>query len=518
MGSFTFNLPDPSDSAKTEDLEYRGSDPIVWDRINAQRLKRGLTGLAGIGLPRPADDATGDTGTFAAPGVASNSVTIKGPPGLTEAQARQIFQQQLNAGSFVGLRSGQSISALTQAAGGLATSQAQAAQSLRDLSGLSVNPSLAAKSLETVTGKISSLPVTNGITAADFGRSGPALTNIAQISPQQVQASLGQAQKLTGQNFDQVSNAAGLGKYGFGVQQLESAGAVKPGTAARYIQQGVNTITDVLKSPAVWTGKNGINNQADLLASAAKQDLLQTDLMAQGVAGLKSAGVPTNLLSSASLAGTALAAAKSVGATLDFLQGKSLPSVPGLPSTGQLDGLLRDGAFAASFAKTKISPAMAQEFPALPAVGTVNRATLNAATGRIVGNDKIPSLDFSVSALPTPSELTDQLNDLYARFQDLREDAGFLEQRMARIISGFDTRPENRAELYDAVEQGETLLADLEGIKSQLLALRRRAEARDPPDTGTISSIENLRVDQTIKVLEAALERARQRLDGALRV
>ncbi len=36
-----------------KDLIYRGDDEIVWDRINAERLKRGLPGLADIGIPRP---------------------------------------------------------------------------------------------------------------------------------------------------------------------------------------------------------------------------------------------------------------------------------------------------------------------------------------------------------------------------------------------------------------------------------------------------------------------------------
>lgn len=38
------------------DLTYTGSDGIVWDRINAERLRRGLPGLAAIGSPRPPDD------------------------------------------------------------------------------------------------------------------------------------------------------------------------------------------------------------------------------------------------------------------------------------------------------------------------------------------------------------------------------------------------------------------------------------------------------------------------------
>ena len=44
-----------SAGTKDEDLTYTGDDPIVWDRINAERLRRGLPGLAALGFPRPQD-------------------------------------------------------------------------------------------------------------------------------------------------------------------------------------------------------------------------------------------------------------------------------------------------------------------------------------------------------------------------------------------------------------------------------------------------------------------------------
>ncbi len=38
---------------KDEDLTYKGDDGIVWDRVNTERERRGLPGLAAIGSPRP---------------------------------------------------------------------------------------------------------------------------------------------------------------------------------------------------------------------------------------------------------------------------------------------------------------------------------------------------------------------------------------------------------------------------------------------------------------------------------
>jgi hypothetical protein len=58
-----YGTPDASLYSKTkdEDLIYTGSDTIVWDRINAERLRRGLPGLAAIGYPRPPEENTTQT-------------------------------------------------------------------------------------------------------------------------------------------------------------------------------------------------------------------------------------------------------------------------------------------------------------------------------------------------------------------------------------------------------------------------------------------------------------------------
>ena len=515
MGTFTFSLAggggavDQSLYQRTPDdqLTYTGDDYIVWDRVNNERIRRGLPGLDSLGFPRPPEESD------AADGTEGKSFTVKGPPGLTRDQAFEIFQQQQKAGSLVGLKPGAAISSLTQAADGVPGALAQLGQGL-SLPGIGAQlPSGLASVGARVSSLTQGLPVTDGINVADFAKQIPSVKGIGNLDATQVRAAIGQAAKLVDQGSDVLSDAKGLGQYGLDTTQLERAGYVKPGTAATYLQQGANSVTSVLQSPAVWTGKNGVSGAADLLASAPKQALIQQDLMSQGLSSLKEFGVPVNSLSASSLSGTLLNAAKSPSDALAWAQGLPLPG----SVKGAFDTVARDSSFAVNLADTKLNAAMIQQIPGLPAIDTVDRATLNAAATRVAGNDKIPPLNFSISSLPTPTELTDQLNDLYSAFQAAREDAGFLEQRIARIISGFDTRPENRAELYDAVEQGETLLGLLDNIKDRILSLKRKAEARDPPDTGTISSIENLRVDQTIKVLEAALERARQRLDGALR-
>lgn len=428
------------------------------------------------------------------------SFKITGSTSLTEAQAREIFNSQRAAGSLVGLKPGQTLDAASQALGGLNSAQSQ----LGSLTGDAGN--LARQALGKVSDLTANTPITNGITAADFSLVAPALTAIDQVNSTQVKASLAQAKKLVGQASSVISDSKGAGKYGFDVKQLETAGVVKTGTVARYIDQGANELTDVLKSPSVYTGKNGINTQADLLSSSAKQDLIQTGLMVAGVAGLKSNGVPTQLMGAASLAGSALVAAKGVDGALDWMQGK----LPALPSAN-LDTLARDGAFAAGFADSKISDAMAQEFPALPAVDTVDRATLNAAAGRVLGNDKIPDLNFSVSSLPLPSELQARYDEINIRLTVAIEDFGFVSRLNAR------RRPaeiqSDAVGIYNDIQEVERIVSELYQIKSELLSVQREAEAQDPPAAGIVAQVERSSVTNAIAQAEALLAKIQQQAE-----
>ena len=60
---------------------------------------------------------------------------IKGPPSLSQAQAKAIFDKQVSAGSLVGFKKGDVLSAATQAADGLAGAQAQLAQAAKGIGG-----------------------------------------------------------------------------------------------------------------------------------------------------------------------------------------------------------------------------------------------------------------------------------------------------------------------------------------------------------------------------------------------
>ena len=343
---------------------------------------------------------------FANP-VTGQQVEIKGAPSLTSAQAKAIFDQQLKAGSLVGLTTGDVISAATQAADGLPGASAQAAQAFSGRGGstlgaLQSTPAVGdlAPQTSSILSRLSNsglrsgaLPVTNGINIADFARQEPALVPIQGLDIPDVTAAMASASKLVGQASSAISDALGAGKFGFDASQLESAGVLKAGTAATYLKQGINSLTDVLKSPAVFTGKDGINNLDSLLSSVPKQDEIQQQLMSQGLNSVKQLGIPTDKLSVASLTGLANTAAKSVPDTLAWAQGLPLPA----DVQASLDTAARDGAFAADFATFKVDDDMKAEITPLPAENTVDRQTVDAASKRIVGNDKVPEFSYGAS-------------------------------------------------------------------------------------------------------------------------
>lgn len=440
MGTFTFNLPGAQTlgtsinknlyaGTKDEDLTYNGSDYIVWDRVNSERLRRGLPSLTDIGYPRPPEDPTTPAPLPPTKNGSAQTFEVKGPPGLTFEQAKAIFDKQVSTGALVGYKPGEVLSSATQAAAGLPGAQSQLTQTLSGITGAlgagipgstqaigtatqlagSVNP---LSSVKQITNAITTTNITAPIDVADFAKTTTALNKIKSMSVSTVTAVVAQAKNLVGQLPNVVSNTKGVGAVGLNLQQLETAGLIKPGTNAQATALGGATVSlaSVLKSPSVWTGKDGISNLGSLTSNPAKQEAVLQGLMSKGLTDLAAVGVPVNSLSPQSLAGTALNAAKSVPATEAFLKGLPIPG----DSTGEIKASfntnIRDGAFAANLAETKIPNAFKEvDFP-IPADNTVNRDTLNAAASRIVGNPKVP--------VPNYGAVTKFERSLYANAKD----------------------------------------------------------------------------------------------------
>jgi len=378
---------------------------------------------------------------------------VKGPPGLTLDQAKAVFDKQADTGSLVGLKPGMALSAATQAAQGLPSAQALLSQaqsgtgsSLTSALGAAggalggslsgVAPGLTgavgsavsaagsaslvtgggATAIDTINQTIAKTPLTDEITVADFGKQEAASAAITPLSQAETTGIMAQAKKLVSQAGTIVTDAKGLGEYGLSPAQLEAAGILKPGMA-KYVTAGLSTVTNLLKSPAAYTGKDSITSPQDLLNNLSKQGLIQQDLMKKGMDALKAFGVPVGLLSAAGAAGAALNSAIDPAAAAAFL--KKIPGV-GDDLAAKFTANTRDGAFAADLTK-KIPPTFKAEVVPVPTADTVNRETVNAATTRVLGNPKIPEPNYG-PAVPDPGrdeEITETIKRVATELDDL---------------------------------------------------------------------------------------------------
>jgi hypothetical protein len=441
---------------RDEDLTYTGNDTIVWDRTNAERQRRGLSSLADIGYSRPPEDTPTTAAPATNADGSAKTFSVKGPAGLTREQAFEIFKKQAGTGALVGFKPGDALSAATQAADGLAGAQATLSQAQAGLPSLgsimgstasiagaggalggslagtaagltatigpaiskvsgalggslaaggalvgasAVQGSVAATSLQTINRAITSLPVTAPINTADFTKIAAGLTTCSAVAPigpmsiPEVNGVLAQAKNLVGQSSTSLSNAKGLGEFGLNLGQLETAGYVKPGTNS-LLAAGASLFSSVVKSPAVWTGKDGIKSATDLLGNAGKQSQIQQDLMAKGVAGLGAVGVPVKNLSSQGIAGMALNAAKDLPSAEAFAKGLPIPGDATGAVKASFDSAVRDGAFAVNLVNSKIPTEFKQQDMPIPKSDTVSRATVDAASTRVIGDDKVPAPDY----------------------------------------------------------------------------------------------------------------------------
>jgi hypothetical protein len=408
---------------------------------------------------------------------------------MTREQAFELFKKQANTGGLDGFNPGDILSAQTQAADGLASAQAELQQSFAGFPGTdkgvqnqfasaaeSAKQSIAAGNtgslqsritngggiLQQTGAKIGSLfgtPVTNGITTSDFAKTATALVPMAGLSTTDVRATMASVGASTGQDFSQVTNSVGCGKYGFDATQLESAGLLKPGTASSFLSNNNNTLTDVLKSPAVWTGKGGINNLDSLLSNPAAQNLTQQNLMSNGLSVAGSLGVPINSLKPKDLGGVASIFSKSGAAGADWIKGQ-------LPADKQadFDQQWKNAQFAVGSADEKFNDAMLQQAPPGEATDTVNRETLTAALGRVFGNDKIPSVNYDGPPQP-PAPLFAE----YKRLITLSKE----QQTKLADLASKEATPANANALiaqYDAIRKYlDQVAKDLEILKQDLL-------------------------------------------------
>jgi hypothetical protein len=462
-------------------------------------------------------------------------IEIEGPSGFTEAQARQIFEQQLKAGSFVGLKPGAIIDSASQLAGGLKTAASQVSQALTGIAGsaqgaltgaintvtqaasalpsanlLASAQSVATKTLSGVTSAINNLAPTNPIDFADFATQALALVPIKGLDQIDVRAAMTQVTKLVDQSSNVLSNVKGLGSFGLDASQLEIAGVLKPGTAATYIESGISNLTSVLNSPSVWTGINGVTDVNSLLSSLPTQQQIQQQLMSTGLTAVQDLGIPINSLDPQALAGTALNAAKSIGDTMKWAQSLPLPS----DIKNLFDTVSRDAAFAVNFAQQSANDAMRGEEPGEPATDTVDRATVDAASSRVVGSDKVPPVNVA-SSTPgdTPRAFSDSVGAARARFVELNNKASAVVKD-----ANSDNDSNDAVRIVNSIDLLEALASDYLALKGTLDGLRRRADALEQatgsraPDLNTLETLLS-RVNSALSNIDGSIQRRKTKLE-----
>jgi hypothetical protein len=104
------------------------------------------------------------------------------------------------------------------------------------------------------------------------------------------------------------------------------------------------------------------------------------------------------------IGGAAGALSGAIGGAAGALDGAASKLTSGL--TSQMDSLAKQGEFAVNFSDTKLPAAVTGIVPAPSFKGTIDRSTLNAATAKLVGSDKIALPNFSPQAVDTTA-LTD---------------------------------------------------------------------------------------------------------------
>jgi hypothetical protein len=427
----------------------------------------------------------------------NQTVVISGPPSLDRDAAQRIFNQQLASGSLIGLRAGDVISAATQVANGLITAESQLLQQITQTPSQSQQP-LPAKTIATV---IATFPVTNGITVADYSKQPAATQSIGGLSAVQITSVLAQLHKLVNQPSE-VLTQQGLGRYALSVPQLVAANYVKASALALW-ELGQGSTVGVLKSPNVWTGLNGIKTAQDLLLVENTQQQIQLDLMSAALTYLQDRGIAIENLPPRSQAGALLSAAKAPETAVAWLNGQPVPA----EAATLFSQYVRDGSYAVDFADSKVNNAMVNEAEPVGVTDTTDRARLDAAVNRIVGNPKVPPLVYGSE--PVNPVLLDQFDSLQASFVDTQD--------LVNVVAQQTTTTQNALIRQNKLESYKTTVT---ALKSQVSVLRQQASTSLPISTSLVAQldlllkqIDNLiaRINSSVQFIEQAKAQLQRR-------
>jgi hypothetical protein len=219
------------------------------------------------------------------------SFTVLGPAGATQTQADQVFYEQVASGSLVGYTAGQTLTATTTKITKFELSRLDRGTAAVDT--VSVLAVIAGLPVVSSIPSLVNVPLENPVTQADIVTTqGNTLgaDSVGILTAYQTQLLLSQISNLVDQPSNVITQEKGIGVYGFNCFQLEQAGYVKPGTAERFLTDPTK-FNEVMNSPAIWTGKDGLFSLDQLLNDINLQNRIQTILMQQAYNSLGAIGV-----------------------------------------------------------------------------------------------------------------------------------------------------------------------------------------------------------------------------------
>jgi len=214
-----------------------------------------------------------------------------------------------------------------------------------------------------------------------------------------------------------------------------------------------------LKSPAVWTGAGGVTGLDSFLSNPKAQNLTQQNLMSSGLAAASALGLPTDLLGAGDVGGISAVFSKDTAEGAAWIKGQLPPN-----KQADFDAKFNEAKFAVNTAEQKLNDAVLQQAPPGQAEDTVNRVTVDAASTRVVGNDKVPEVQYKKD----PIDLRILVLNVDSAADRVTEQTYVLTETRAAV------RASTAAQGISILTTSESIITDL---KSALLRYEREAIA-----------------------------------------
>jgi hypothetical protein len=169
---------------------------------------------------------------------------------------------------------------------------------------------------------------------------------------------------------------------------------------------------------------------------------------------------------------------------------------------------------------TTANDAVRQEEPADPAIDTADRQTINAASTRVTGSDKIPPVDFQT--IPATEIVATALSTLNINVESLAKNR-YIELNARAVdlvpLSERARATTNVSNIASLVQSWEDLLSDYSALDSEILSLQRQSralEARTGKPIAGAANLENIasKIPAAVEIAKKQLQLLKDRLES----